>query len=168
MPRRVPGRHPHGPLHRAAHPHQPGRRGTVRPGQPRGHPAHLPLSREHGGVLPVHLRGLRPGGALPDAGLRGLGPGPGHAELGTRPFAYPGGALDRGKVLDPGELKDIQDWGRYKDVGRRRHPLADPARHPRRQGRLLHPRHRAQRLRPLFREARGLPATWWTGSSASS
>ncbi len=33
----------------------------------------------------------------------------------TRPFAYPGGALDRGKVLDPETLKHLQDWGRYKD-----------------------------------------------------
>ncbi len=34
----------------------------------------------------------------------------------SQPFAYPEGAFDRGKVLDEAQLKDIQDWGRYKDV----------------------------------------------------
>jgi 2-oxoglutarate ferredoxin oxidoreductase subunit alpha len=34
----------------------------------------------------------------------------------TRPFAYPEGPQDRGKVLDPETLKRIEDWGRYKDV----------------------------------------------------
>ncbi|HWQ07514.1 MAG TPA: 2-oxoacid:acceptor oxidoreductase family protein, partial [Holophaga sp.] len=34
----------------------------------------------------------------------------------TRPFAYPAGPLDRGKVLSEAELKDLQDWGRYKDM----------------------------------------------------
>jgi 2-oxoglutarate ferredoxin oxidoreductase subunit alpha len=33
----------------------------------------------------------------------------------AQPFAYPGGALDRGKVLDQEALAKIQDWGRYKD-----------------------------------------------------
>jgi 2-oxoglutarate ferredoxin oxidoreductase subunit alpha len=34
----------------------------------------------------------------------------------SKPFAYPEGNFDRGKVLGEAELKDIQDWGRYKDV----------------------------------------------------
>lgn len=34
----------------------------------------------------------------------------------TKPFDYPEGKFDRGKVLDEVQLKDIQDWGRYKDV----------------------------------------------------
>ena len=33
----------------------------------------------------------------------------------TRPFAYPGAAFDRGKVLDREALRQIEDWGRYKD-----------------------------------------------------
>jgi 2-oxoglutarate ferredoxin oxidoreductase subunit alpha len=32
------------------------------------------------------------------------------------PFTYPDGELDRGKVLGEKELKDMKDWGRYKDV----------------------------------------------------
>lgn len=32
------------------------------------------------------------------------------------PFTYPEGKLDRGKVLGEKELKDMKDWGRYKDV----------------------------------------------------
>ncbi|HZU53171.1 MAG TPA: 2-oxoacid:acceptor oxidoreductase subunit alpha [Holophagaceae bacterium] len=32
------------------------------------------------------------------------------------PFTYPGDKLDRGKVLGEKELKDMKDWGRYKDV----------------------------------------------------
>lgn len=34
----------------------------------------------------------------------------------SAPFAYPEGKLDRGKVLGEKELKDMKDWGRYKDV----------------------------------------------------
>ncbi len=34
----------------------------------------------------------------------------------TKPFAYPEGTFDRGKVLGETELKEVQDWGRYKDV----------------------------------------------------
>lgn len=34
----------------------------------------------------------------------------------TRPFAYPGDPIDRGKVLDQAALARIQDWGRYKDT----------------------------------------------------
>jgi len=34
----------------------------------------------------------------------------------TKPFTYPEGKFDRGKVLDEQQLKEIQDWGRYKDV----------------------------------------------------
>lgn len=34
----------------------------------------------------------------------------------SEPFSYPGSAYDRGKVLDEAQLKEIQDWGRYKDV----------------------------------------------------
>ncbi len=34
----------------------------------------------------------------------------------TRPFEYPTEPMDRGKVLTAEELRDIQDWGRYKDV----------------------------------------------------
>jgi 2-oxoglutarate ferredoxin oxidoreductase subunit alpha len=34
----------------------------------------------------------------------------------SKPFDYPEGKLDRGKVLDEAKLKEIQDWGRYKDV----------------------------------------------------
>ena len=34
----------------------------------------------------------------------------------TKPFAYPDGKLDRGKVLDEQQLKKIHDWWRYKDV----------------------------------------------------
>lgn len=34
----------------------------------------------------------------------------------TSPFAYPEGKLDRGKVLDEAALKEVQAWGRYKDV----------------------------------------------------
>jgi 2-oxoglutarate ferredoxin oxidoreductase subunit alpha len=33
----------------------------------------------------------------------------------AQPFAYPGTALDRGKVLDQEALARIQDWGRYQD-----------------------------------------------------
>ncbi len=33
----------------------------------------------------------------------------------SKPFTYPEGALDRGKVLDQDALAKIQDWGRYKD-----------------------------------------------------
>jgi len=33
----------------------------------------------------------------------------------SKPFAYPEGKLDRGKVLDQEALAAIQDWGRYKD-----------------------------------------------------
>jgi 2-oxoglutarate ferredoxin oxidoreductase subunit alpha len=33
----------------------------------------------------------------------------------SKPFTYPEGALDRGKVLDQEALAKIQDWGRYKD-----------------------------------------------------
>jgi len=33
----------------------------------------------------------------------------------SKPFAYPEGTLDRGKVLDQEALATIQDWGRYKD-----------------------------------------------------
>ena len=33
----------------------------------------------------------------------------------SKPFAYPEGRLDRGKVLDQEALAAIQDWGRYKD-----------------------------------------------------
>jgi 2-oxoglutarate ferredoxin oxidoreductase subunit alpha len=32
------------------------------------------------------------------------------------PFAYPEGDIDRGKVLTPETLKQIGEWGRYKDV----------------------------------------------------
>lgn len=32
------------------------------------------------------------------------------------PFTYPEGKLDRGKVLGEKELKEMKDWGRYKDV----------------------------------------------------
>jgi len=34
----------------------------------------------------------------------------------TRPFDYPESAADRGKVLSEEQLKEIQDWGRYKDI----------------------------------------------------
>jgi len=34
----------------------------------------------------------------------------------SRPFDYPEGKLDRGKVLDEEALKEIQAWGRYRDV----------------------------------------------------
>lgn len=34
----------------------------------------------------------------------------------TRPFEHPAEALDRGKVLTASQLKEIEDWGRYKDV----------------------------------------------------
>lgn len=34
----------------------------------------------------------------------------------TKPFAYPEENFDRGKVLNEAQLKEIQDWGRYKDV----------------------------------------------------
>ena len=34
----------------------------------------------------------------------------------SKPFDYPATAHDRGKVLSQEALKDIQDWGRYKDV----------------------------------------------------
>jgi len=34
----------------------------------------------------------------------------------TKPFTYPEAAFDRGKVLDEAQLKEVQDWGRYKDV----------------------------------------------------
>ncbi len=34
----------------------------------------------------------------------------------TQPFAYPEAPFDRGKVLDQAQLKEIQDWGRYKDT----------------------------------------------------
>lgn len=34
----------------------------------------------------------------------------------SAPFTYPEGRLDRGKVLGEQELKDMKDWGRYKDV----------------------------------------------------
>ncbi|MCE1229765.1 MAG: 2-oxoacid:acceptor oxidoreductase subunit alpha [Firmicutes bacterium] len=33
----------------------------------------------------------------------------------SKPFAYPETAFDRGKVLCETKLKEIQDWGRYKD-----------------------------------------------------
>ena len=34
----------------------------------------------------------------------------------SQPFTYPEKPFDRGKVLDPEKLKEIADWGRYKDV----------------------------------------------------
>ena len=34
----------------------------------------------------------------------------------SQPFTYPAGDFDRGKVLGEAELKEIKDWGRYKDV----------------------------------------------------
>ncbi|HEU5099707.1 MAG TPA: 2-oxoacid:acceptor oxidoreductase subunit alpha [Roseiflexaceae bacterium] len=34
----------------------------------------------------------------------------------TDPFEFPDQPLDRGKVLDAEQLKQIQDWGRYKDI----------------------------------------------------
>ncbi|HEU5011570.1 MAG TPA: 2-oxoacid:acceptor oxidoreductase subunit alpha [Roseiflexaceae bacterium] len=34
----------------------------------------------------------------------------------TKPFEYPTEPMDRGKVLTAEQLRDIQDWGRYKDV----------------------------------------------------
>jgi 2-oxoglutarate/2-oxoacid ferredoxin oxidoreductase subunit alpha len=34
----------------------------------------------------------------------------------TKPFAYPDSPADRGKVLTEGQLKELQDWGRYKDT----------------------------------------------------
>ncbi len=34
----------------------------------------------------------------------------------TDPFAYPDQPLDRGKVLSAEQLKEFQNWGRYKDV----------------------------------------------------
>jgi 2-oxoglutarate ferredoxin oxidoreductase subunit alpha len=34
----------------------------------------------------------------------------------TRPFAYPESAHTRGKVLSEAQLKELQDWGRYKDL----------------------------------------------------
>ena len=34
----------------------------------------------------------------------------------TKPFAYPEPRHDRGKVLTEAQLKEIQDWGRYKDI----------------------------------------------------
>jgi 2-oxoglutarate ferredoxin oxidoreductase subunit alpha len=34
----------------------------------------------------------------------------------TDPFAFPDAPLDRGKVLDAEQLKQFENWGRYKDV----------------------------------------------------
>ncbi len=34
----------------------------------------------------------------------------------SEPFAYPATAIDRGKVLDAETLKQVGEWGRYKDV----------------------------------------------------
>ncbi len=34
----------------------------------------------------------------------------------TDPFTYPEAPMDRGKVLDAEGLKEVQNWGRYKDV----------------------------------------------------
>jgi 2-oxoglutarate/2-oxoacid ferredoxin oxidoreductase subunit alpha len=34
----------------------------------------------------------------------------------SEPFAYPDRALDRGKVLDAAALRQVGEWGRYKDV----------------------------------------------------
>ena len=34
----------------------------------------------------------------------------------TKPFAFPESCHDRGKVLSEAQLKEIQDWGRYKDI----------------------------------------------------
>jgi 2-oxoglutarate/2-oxoacid ferredoxin oxidoreductase subunit alpha len=34
----------------------------------------------------------------------------------SHPFPYPEGDVDRGKVLSPEKLKELGDWGRYKDV----------------------------------------------------
>jgi len=34
----------------------------------------------------------------------------------TKPFTYPEAKFDRGKVLDEAQLREVQDWGRYKDV----------------------------------------------------
>jgi len=34
----------------------------------------------------------------------------------SRPFTYPDKPLDRGKVLDAAKLKELETWGRYKDV----------------------------------------------------
>lgn len=34
----------------------------------------------------------------------------------SKPFAYPEGRFDRGKVLNQQQLAEIEDWGRYKDT----------------------------------------------------
>ncbi len=34
----------------------------------------------------------------------------------TEPFTYPEESMDRGKVLSAEQLKEVQNWGRYKDV----------------------------------------------------
>jgi 2-oxoglutarate/2-oxoacid ferredoxin oxidoreductase subunit alpha len=34
----------------------------------------------------------------------------------STPFAYPATPLDRGKVLGEAELRDLEEWGRYRDV----------------------------------------------------
>jgi 2-oxoglutarate ferredoxin oxidoreductase subunit alpha len=34
----------------------------------------------------------------------------------TEPFAYPEDEMDRGKVLNAEQLRDVENWGRYKDV----------------------------------------------------
>ena len=34
----------------------------------------------------------------------------------SHPFPYPEGDIDRGKVLSPEKLKELGEWGRYKDV----------------------------------------------------
>jgi 2-oxoglutarate ferredoxin oxidoreductase subunit alpha len=34
----------------------------------------------------------------------------------TAPFEYPTEPMDRGKVLSAEQLKEVQDWGRYKDI----------------------------------------------------
>lgn len=34
----------------------------------------------------------------------------------TEPFRYPETPMDRGKVLNAEQLRDVEDWGRYKDI----------------------------------------------------
>ena len=64
---------------------------------------------------------------------------------------------DRGKVMTAEELEAGKDFGRYLDVDGDGIPYRTlPGTHPS-QGRLLHPRHDARRLRALLRGRPGLP-----------
>ncbi len=45
------------------------------------------------------------------------------------PFAYPGKPMHRGKVLDAEDLDRLGGFGRYQDIGWRRHSISHAARH---------------------------------------